>query len=243
MDPDRAVTSLEIRLERIKRRSNLALDYLKRLYDWRPVGELYVSGEIELHVHFLTSGGMACARFHARNTEKSQAVRIGENLQLKKTVESCEFTVLVGVGNLPERLSPIASTVWLERLDCCHMRGIEAVEPSTLLAPREALWLVFNGELSAIDNATAVKDGKLINEIIECGAEVVANLSNDYADNQRDRHHLAEANLDLIRSFKIEIPGNKLLLFVPEGFDNGHKLSKVFFSPLNPGISPIKRVQ
>lgn len=237
MQPDRAgapeLSSLELRLERLKRCGYLRLDFLKSLYDRRSVAELYLQGEVCLHVHFHTSGGMVCACYFAGQVEETKSISGGVNLKLEPALIVNKSSVFVWVGDVSESARPIASTVWLESLDCCDMRGIETVEPSAIFPKRESLWSVFNGKLGAIHDASRIENGQLIDKIIEGGSEVVTNLPHQNAEPQWNQYLPGSLDRDFAQALQIKIPGNRIMLLLPDGFDLSHKLTKVFVCPKN----------
>jgi len=231
--------TLEFRLERFKRVSNASLDFLKRLYDRRSIAELYIQGEIDLHMHFFSGHGVACARYSAGEIEEAQSVGCGINLKHEIALVIMKTPVLVWVGEIAKNLSPIASTVRLQSLDCCYMRGIEAIEPSAILPKRESLLLAFDRELRAIYDATRVQDGKLVNKVIHSCSQIVTNFTNQHAKDKRHAEITGGSNLDFARSVRIEIPHNRILLRLSEDFDSLYKISKVFACPPTSGDSSI----
>jgi hypothetical protein len=71
-------SSRKIRLEFLKRLSNEQGDYLKRLYDRRPISERYLSGEFDLHIHF-AGNGMWCQGPIPSRSDQQQPVRVSRN--------------------------------------------------------------------------------------------------------------------------------------------------------------------
>lgn len=234
------LSTLEIRLERIKCASNFSLDFLKRLYNRRTIAELYLQHEICLHVHFLARDRVFCARYSAGKIEKTEAVGIGKNLKIKNPLVEREASVLVWVGDVTESLRPVASTVWLQSLDGCYMRGIEAIEP-LLLPKREDLLLVFDNELRALDNFPRVEKGQFVNQVIEGAPQIIANLPDQYCEHQRDAKSFRSVELDFVRSIWVGLPANRIMLGLPEGVDQSFKLTKAFACPCCPGESTIER--
>ena len=222
---------LEFRLESLKRTSNASLNFLKRLFDRRSVAELYLQGDVDLHVHFLTRNGVFCARLCAFNIEKAQPVSRREHVKSKSTLVEMKAPVLIRVGKIPKEWRPVATLIRLEPLDCCYMSRIEAIEPTSLLPERKSLLLAFDWKLRALNNPAGIENSQLINQIIEGGSEVVANLPNKDAKEQGDSHITFDRELELARSFQIKIPGNRIMLLLPEGFNSSDKVSKVFSCP------------
>lgn len=228
---------LELRLEHSKRLSNLRLEFLKRLYDGLPVVERYLQGKVELHVHFLARDRMLCARYFSRQIEKLEPLSVSPKLDLKSPLVKSEVSMFVGVGDIPQFGRPITSSVRLHSLNSCYMSGIEAVEPSTIFPPLEALSLIFNRKLSAINNLPGIEDSKLIDEIIEGGTKVVANLADDDAKIDRNRNVPMHDELRFAEMLRVCIPSpaTGLFLFVPEGFDSCYKIKNVFLCPSRSG--------
>jgi hypothetical protein len=139
-----ATGALKLRLERLKRLSNLRLEFMKRLYDWRPIVEQYLQGNCELHVHFLTGNGMLCARYRPREIEEAKSFSIRPKPSFESSSMENEVSVFVGIGDIPQYSRPIASSIRLQILDNCYMSGIEAIEPSALFPPLESLFYIFD---------------------------------------------------------------------------------------------------
>ncbi len=236
-----SLSPLEVRLERLKNASNLRLEYLKRLYDRRPIGELYGSGEHCLHIHF-RSVRHYCAMYCAGHIPKiDDMISVGA-MERKFMISSRrnKMDMLVGIGQVFKNGSPIASTVRLQRLDCCNMCAIEAVEPSSLYAPLKSLFLVFDRKLSALNEISRIEPSEFENQIIERRPDVINDLPNEDAETKIH----GEMNLiydKLLRVIRIGIEGNRIDLFLPSLSDFPYKISKVFFCPTYPRDSAIKR--
>jgi hypothetical protein len=227
--------TLEFRLERIKRRGNLRLDFLKRLYDPRSIAELYLKGHVDVHVHVLTRPGVICARYRAGLAEKFSGIGSEGRSEGESTGIVSETTVLVGIGEGGESASPITSTIRLQILDRCHMRGIETLQPSTIYAPPEALWLIFDRELCPLYDPTGIEEGEFKNEIIESSPKIVTNLSGQKTEIEGYNLFLDKNDLDAVRSIRVEIPNGGITLRLPDGFNSFYKLTKVFACPVNTG--------
>jgi len=226
-----APDTLKVRLERLKHASNLRLDFLKRLYDRRSVGELYCSGESNLHIHFRTVGSY-CATYCAGHiTEVVKMVPVNDvNREFTIGLSGNKGPVLVGVGQVFENGRPVTSTVRLQRLDCCNMCGIESVEPSSIYPPFKSLSLVFDRKLGAIYDEPGIENRKFIDQIIERRPEIITNFSD------QDAKAVVEGEFhvpydDLIRVFRIGLNQNHLHLFAPPSSGMPYKISKVFFCP------------
>src|SRR5580704_2569403 len=127
----RHLSPLEVRLERLKNASNLRLEYFKRLYDRRPIGELYASSEHCLHIHF-RSVRHYCATYCAGHIPQIDEMISVDAMECKFMISSRrnKMDMLIGIGQVSKSGSLIASTIRLQCLDCCNMCAIEAVEPS-----------------------------------------------------------------------------------------------------------------
>jgi hypothetical protein len=230
--------SLELRLERIKRLSNASLEFLKRLYDRRPVAEQYLKGDCEVHLHFFARDRVYCARYRAaRDVEEAKPIGISKNAGLNEASMECKLAVFVGTGEALKRCRPIDSVVRLQSLDCCYMGGIEAVEPSTLFPPLESLLLVFDRELSSIDASPGIERGKLIDQIIEGGSKIVCDFADDNTDLDRNSEPLINDELRFAKMVRVCIPfqGTSLFLFLPESFTPCYKIKNVFACPRGTG--------
>jgi hypothetical protein len=224
------LSPLEFRLERLKRLGNLELDYLKRLYDGRPLGELYRRGEMELHVHFAMNG-MYCATYRRLDGVKVRSVDAGIAVGGKTAPDTGEAFVFVAIGQVAQSFSPIASRIRLQPLNRCDMGRIDAFEPSTLFPPREALFRVFNRKLREVLTDAGIEFGEFKNEVIQGGSEVIDNLPDQNSNVCLDEGFIRTAKNDLVRGIRIELNDNGILLAAQDIGKPLPKISKVFVCP------------
>ena len=215
MQPDRAgapeLSSLKFRLEHLKRLGNLRLDFLKSLYDRRPISELYERGDIHICVHFRSTIEL-CAKYRALGLRRG-GERPGKRIatRFSNDLHRDEVPVFVGVGNFLEDLRPLASAVRLQPLDFCPMRGVHAAEESKLLYPSlEILLSVFNRKLCPLEVESGIEGGEIKDKIVKSSAQIIANLTNQNADAQRDfwrtKGHNIHDSVRLLRFNDLSIP-------------------------------------
>jgi len=231
-------SSLEVRQESIKRASNARLEFIKRLYDRRPIAEQYLNVNCDLHVHFLSRNGIFCARCRARNVEKPKPISIGEKCGCDDAPVRHELTVLVGTRNVPKDCRPVTTSIRLQRLDSCYMGGVETFEPSSLFPMRETLVSVFNRKLCSIDDHAAVEESKFVNKVIKGGTEIITDFPNDNTDIDRNIQVSTDDEIKFAEMIRVCIPfpGTCVLLLLPEGVESCYKIENVFACPCGPGI-------
>src|SRR5207244_3188885 len=168
-------------------------------------------------------------------TEQSEFARHGSK-------EGRESPVFVWVGDVAEGLRPVASVVRLQRLDLCDMAAIEVVKPSSLAVTLEEVFCVINGKLSALLRAAGVEDSQLVDEVIEGGPEVVTDLADQDAKQQRwgDLRPIAE---QIFFAARLEVKEHQLALMVTKGLNLSFQLLKVFTCPRYALERAIKRMR
>jgi hypothetical protein len=227
IEGDGAPDSLELRLERIKRLGNLELDFLKRLYDRRPVRELYEEGSYDLHVHAVADGERICIRLKADRTAYG-------NVGLCRSQPS----MLVWVGNVLQGCRPVVSTIRLQPLDSCFVRGVHSAEPSSLHPSREVTVSAFDGKLCHREIEAGIEAGETEHKIVEGSAEIVANVSNDSAHPRRDIRCF-EVGICASPPFKLHLDWGATIDL--DGADDSFKLINVIACPAYPLPRPIQR--
>jgi hypothetical protein len=117
-DSPNSALALKLRIERIKCLDNARTDFAKRLYDPRPIGKQYLAGNIELHLHFLAGDRMLCSRYRSTGKiEKSEPTGVGEDAAFKFSEMQCQFTMFIGIADVPKGCRPIDTSVRLQTLD------------------------------------------------------------------------------------------------------------------------------
>jgi hypothetical protein len=159
-------SSLEERIERIKRLGNLRLYYLKRFYDGHSIAEGYAQGWLELHFHITEDDAAPfCGRCRCLN---SHQIIVGDDH---------EFIVFVEIAKFLKRLRPIASVVRLQPLDCCDMRLGQTFKISTF-PPIEVVCAAFDRKLCTLSFFAGIQPGELPNQIIEGASQANGGISN-----------------------------------------------------------------
>ena len=143
-----------------------------------------------------------------------------------------EFPMSVSVREIAQSGGPVTSVVRLQPLNCCYMSGIDTSEPSALLPPREALWIVFDRELRTALYAAGVMACKFEDEVIQRTSEVIANLPDQYAHAHRSAKFAAfDDNLQAVGRFLVELDNEGAHLLVGDGGNPCPQVSKMFFCP------------
>src|SRR5581483_1956578 len=190
MRRDRPVgLSVEERSEPLDQGVNFALYLLKGLYRRDAVGDRYRDGQCELHFHMAAAADVdllpACFRVRVAGVEEREILGIespacgDRNVRVKLRDEQVELPVLVRVGKASEGARPVASLVRLVALDQCDVFFAEAFEIGRPPRLAEDVLPVLDRKLRALLLDAGVMRGKLEDDVVEGGAQVVDGLSED----------------------------------------------------------------
>ncbi len=159
--------SLELRLERIKRLSNLKFQLLESVYDRRSVVERYVDGDIVIHVHGFASDYRFCATWHRGDDDWAG--------------NPCKVPVFVGIGEIAEYLRPLASITRLQPLDHCNMLVADTFEPG-VPPTLEDLWFIIDRKLCTLDDLLGIELSQVIYKVVQSRPQVVDGFPNENTD-------------------------------------------------------------
>jgi hypothetical protein len=231
------LSPLEIRLERFKRASNARLDFLKRLGNGGSIGEKYLQGNMNLHLHFF-SGGEYCIEY--KSCIKFAIVDEKSDLRL----DFAKFPMFISIGDITENGCPLASLVRLKPLDCCYMSGVDAAEPTSGFPMFETLCAVFDRELSSGLFCAGIKSCQSEDEIIERTAQVVTNLPDDYANHRRNANDfVSDSPLNMIWRVRILFNDNGIFIPFAQFKEQPIEFRKVFLCPTYTIESAIEAVR
>jgi hypothetical protein len=223
-----SLSPLELRLERFKRLSNARLDFLKRLGDSRTLAEQYLNGDGGFHLHMLFGGAAWCAKYMSCCALDGSGNYNNARLNIHKTI------VFVEVAKVSKISNPLASFVWLQPLDDCHMSVADALEVGISLSIK-SLSFAFNGELSSRWSFVGVEECESVDEIIERTAKVVASLSNENGDFWRDGNCRAlsypRSYYNIVRRIGIKLGYESISVFFREDIQPLPQINKVFLCP------------
>src|SRR5258705_6527697 len=186
--------SRKIRLEHLKRFSNAQLDYLKRLYDWRPIDKKYLAGEIDLQIH-LAMHGMWCATYRARKAVEAW-VATSKGVCPEASADIRELPVFIPIGKIAKNFSPVASFVRLQRLEFCDMNGIESLAPGILCPRPELIWRAYDRKLREILSLSGIKFEEFKNEVVEGTTKVVTNFTDQDANSHGRKREIRSPGLE-----------------------------------------------
>jgi hypothetical protein len=93
--------------------------------------------------------------------------------------------------------------------------------------------------------ASRIENGQLIDEIIQGGAQVIGDFTNENAPAKGKALKLLNKTLIMrvyayLASVSIELEGNIILLRIGKSTDTSFQIRQVFTCPIYPQISPIK---
>lgn len=218
MQPDSAVCIAdkvhelppELGLETVQNLGNVRLEFLKRFYDRTPIVERYMHGELSVHLHGVTDARLVCLTYMCDESHSSQRA------------------VLVGVGQVLERLHPIPSIVRLQRLDHYLVFDRKSFKEGWN-APLPFLYGVFNRKLRAFLRHTRVKNGQFIHKIIQGCPQVVDAFPNADAKNRWETCYVVTDSM--VKD------SDALLIFPPRFYRTieGHEFT---FEPRQVGLCP-----
>lgn len=162
---------LELRIKTINYLGDLRLEYLKRFYDQRSIAELYLGGEICIHVH--------------RKEKKWQCdTYCSPTQQVARWPNNGQIFMFVGVGNIPQNLRPINTFVRLQSLNQCLVFMRDSFEVS-FSPPIEAGWRIFDRKSCALLDASRIEKSHFIDEVIKGGSKIVDRFSNENTEDWR----------------------------------------------------------
>lgn|SRR6185295_11871161 len=185
---------LELRLKLSERISNLSFDLLERLYEGQAALKDYVEGVVESHIHWtfwvsnLTFNENLTAPIEVGGVEIRGVVRALSPESRLLSLDS-ETHMLILVGDFLKELepmSPVCSVVRLQPLDSYRMRVIDSIETAFAPSP-ESAWRLIDRELRVLLLRAGIKNGKLVDEVVETRSEVVSDLADQCRDSRRNR--------------------------------------------------------
>lgn len=183
----------ESRLEQIKQRGNLRLQYIKDFYDRSPIFERYLAFKTRIHLHGLWY-------MHAGRRQHVEV--LGACLSVKRaSMDQHAFgsaqenicPMLVGVGQSLEFCQPVVSTVRLQLSDECYLWDRESFQVLSDPSP-EILWTLTDRKLrSLLRQKWATGDNRSVDRLIENGTQFRRYSSNFRAYVlERIRHVVSE---------------------------------------------------
>lgn len=235
---DNALSIGELKIEINKRLSNARIDFIKRLYDRRPVVEQYLDGDCDIHVHFTTGIHRWCANYIS-----CRAAGVSVKGDAPSDVD--ESVVLVEVVEVPEHRDPVASLVRLQTLDHCNMGFVDALEVG-VTPSGEAIGVAFNRELSARWLSISSQEGKSVDEIIQRAAEIVTNFTNQNRAGDWDRKGRPLADTrpyeEIVRRIRIKLGYEAVFVLFGDDVQFFPQITKVFLCPVYSPAGAIKAV-
>ena len=235
---------LEVRLERINRRADFHLQNIERFQhgDIIPLWKNYLDGRIRVYVH-AWAGADASADCIAAAIEPA---RISEANHMDNELipsDSCEFPMLVRVGNIAEGFRPLDSVVRLQAFNARDMRYRQSLElgfgsriEPTSLAVGISLE-VLDEELRSVLSSPTVFNRQLIDEVIEGRPKMVdgrTHQNGSLQGNIRQAESAGRPDYKWPGAFKeiVIVIGERFLFVAPdETFQKCFKLHKAFVGP------------
>lgn len=246
--------SLELRLERINRRGNLALKNLERFHDWSlPIWKRYIDEVLEVYVDFCITDTNGPARIVIKTSDSS----LGNRAPLDQTsTKDGQLSMFVWVGNIVEGFRPCASTIRLEVLDKDDvvmtqppqlLQGILAEKVTTV--GRSPIFGVLDGELSSLLLTPGILPREFVDEVIEGGPKIVDRLPNHdscvegniHKSATREAQIAALAHLEM-QSIHLLLGNDCILCRFPEAFNNACQLANMSIRPIDPSECTIERM-
>jgi hypothetical protein len=226
------LSQIEKRLERINNAGNLRLEYLKRVYDRRPIGEQYIAGDVRIHVHGFWNQGTGLESLKSVKVcwvcRYSLESAPGRTVPLKED----EFFVLVFISKGLQSSEPMPSVVRLQIADHCDVFDGKAFEIG-LNPSLEVVWALTDWKLCSALRRRRIpvvefKEGK--NQLIEHPSEHRRYNANVCADILEKVRHLI---MPKAGNFLIGLEINEVpFAAFPGSFDPFFKYRQVFSSPL-----------
>jgi hypothetical protein len=217
------IVGLEQRLELLNQLGALKLQYLKRLYERKPVWERYLGGEL-LHVHGSNVNASigVCATFQ-RDTNTPDILCPLDN----------KMRMLVFVGQNPQTCKPIRTIVRLNPLEQCDVYVADAFEKCITMTPKR-LFAIFNRELDEMADLlrAGVLEGNQCRKIIEGRTEAIGELADDHPKFRRSILGAINVRLDSFDTARpdINVIGNQFRI-AANVFDPILQIRQMFMCP------------
>lgn len=244
------LSSLELRLELSQRIGNHRLDLLERIYNGETALAHYLKGKMEFHMHALafpdmlldedTIGALVVRRIKVCAVLTAAAHAAGLALQNY----SSALIIFGELPQQPEGVLPIPSSVWLQPLNSCRMKLVDALEVG--VAPRpELIWAVQQRELNVLLRGAGIENSQFVCQEIKSQPQVIDNFSSHDGDFSGDVRTLftdqIKKHVGGVFIQTRNLP-HQLVFFVNKVANKGLQITKAFFCPTQPDISSIKEV-
>jgi len=213
---------VEQNLERIKYPANLRLQYLKSIYDGRPIFERYLTGDARIHLHCLWKSTPFCREEICICVAKRTASKCG----------TCgpyfyEVPMLVCVGQNPKKAQRIVSIIRLQSLNQCAVFDADSFKVS-LNPTAKLLWRIVDRKLCALSRLPIVKFRQGVDHLVQGRAE----SHNDTTDARTDvLKSIWMSVLEDVRIGFLRLCGNDIQLLFREGRNFFFQLHQLFASP------------
>src|SRR5215218_8502334 len=222
--------------KRRQQRSNRNFDFLKRLGDQCPVGQRYVDGRLNVHLHVAIGGEEILAGIEVFARIKGREVASPEGLPAGRVYYD-QIPVFVLVGQGGESLRPVDSYARLYRLDqvalsrpdpCQIGRNVFAIGEAPGLSGLEAFALALDGELRL-----SLSPGNDMDRVVQRGPEVVHGLTDPDAEIIPGALRCREFN-EVVSRFRLAVGGHHHLSFAAEGLGQTLDVRHMFLCPTMP---------
>jgi hypothetical protein len=142
--------SLELRLERIKSRSNLALQNLQRFHDVSSIRQRYAEGILQVNMCVRVTPSAAPQYFARAIIQASANAALHDACSLDESANGGQLPVFVWVGDVSQGFCPCASLIRLERLNSVDVMLMESRQTRLGSRFKAPLW-VFPIDLDVFD--------------------------------------------------------------------------------------------
>jgi len=215
------------RLEITKHQSNAALNFLKRLYDRRPIWERYLEGNVRLHLHY----SFSVTPSFKRDIEVCIGCRPDQFDVMGLLINDNEAVMLVEVGEVAEQAHTVPTRIRLASLnqcDVCIADSQEIVASPSL----EDLRIAFNRKLDILADAARVLLREGTGNVIQGIAKAVGEFANTHSD--LDSEVVKELIQEFTTKVKVQIFGRDIrLMGTFESFANPNQM---FVCPIDQGL-------
>jgi hypothetical protein len=228
--------SSELGFERLKRLGNLRTQLLKCFYDGHSIAECDINGKIALHVHGLAGNDSVCATWRYLKDSRSK--------------DGLQVPVFVGVGDNSQQPRPLASVARLQLLNHCDVFVADTFEIARSSA-FEGFFRVVDGKLCSILNLAGVEGGKLIDQVIKGGSQVIDRFTYQDAEHRREwpklDREMAENSLHFAAILAPEnswlaLDDSVITCFFSDTFNTALEIRQMCPTPLHALIRAIKPV-
>ncbi len=205
------------------------MELAKRFSGITSPAQAYLEGTMELHIHLSAAGDGVCVRCLDRSGHAGR-------------FDVSEMSMLIAVGQLVEHLEQREAMVWLKPLNQCDLFGCQMLQGAGATSIRpfwEILCALADRKLSALLLGMGVMQGKIENDVIQCGTCMKGVLTNEASSFWRNLEQQVCQNL---HSIIVRFSDGNLECIIHPPLNEQFKLVELFPCPFYSDLRRDERV-